>query len=421
VLLYFGGLNMDLIPDVITYGDFGGEHYGDRYGCSISYGDINNDGFDDLLVGAKGLHDLDEHGGDRGRCYVYFGNSFYDNNPNLVLVGEGVDTYFGSFVNGHGDINNDGNNDILIGTDTFLDTSKVYLYDYTVEIPSYTINISPDSLTIGSEMNSCGELKIYTNTTWESATKYYSHWIKVDPPSGEGNSELVVTADSENPSATEERDYQLILSIYNRGWFKSLKIKQLTEPGYFSASTDEIVIESLIGSIAEFEVESNISWRTYEYADWLRVDPEFGDGDGNIILTALSSNSSSEEIRSDTIYIKAGGIIQKVLVSQNTLVGLDSDNNKVIEEYSLSQNYPNPFNPSTAIKYSIPNQSQVSIKVFDVLGSEVTTLVNKEQSQGSYEVEFDPSAYGLRLTSGLYFYRFQAGGYVQTKKMILLN
>ena len=67
----------------------------------------------------------------------------------------------------------------------------------------------------------------------------------------------------------------------------------------------------------------------------------------------------------------------------------------------LSQNYPNPFNPSTTIKYSIPKQSNVTLKVFDVLGSEVATLVNKEQPQGNYEVEFD----GAELTSGIYFYR----------------
>ncbi len=59
--------------------------------------------------------------------------------------------------------------------------------------------------------------------------------------------------------------------------------------------------------------------------------------------------------------------------------------------YVLYQNYPNPFNPSTTIKYSIPKQGNVTLKVFDVLGSEVTTLVNKEQSQGNYEVEFDGS------------------------------
>ena len=58
-------------------------------------------------------------------------------------------------------------------------------------------------------------------------------------------------------------------------------------------------------------------------------------------------------------------------------------------EFVLNQNYPNPFNPSTIIKYSIPKHSNVTLKVFDVLGSEVATLVSKEQSQGHYEVEFD--------------------------------
>ena len=79
--------------------------------------------------------------------------------------------------------------------------------------------------------------------------------------------------------------------------------------------------------------------------------------------------------------------------------------------------YPNPFNPSTTIKYSIPKQSNVTLKVFDVLGSEVATLVNKEQPQGNYEVEFD----GSELTSGIYFYRLQAGDFVETKKMILIK
>ncbi len=90
---------------------------------------------------------------------------------------------------------------------------------------------------------------------------------------------------------------------------------------------------------------------------------------------------------------------------------------KIATHYSLSQNYPNPFNPSTSIKYSIPQSSNVTLKVFDVLGSEIITLLNKEQSAGNYEVEFD----GSDLTSGIYFYRLQAGDFVETKKMILLK
>lgn len=86
-------------------------------------------------------------------------------------------------------------------------------------------------------------------------------------------------------------------------------------------------------------------------------------------------------------------------------------------EYQLEQNYPNPYNPSTKINYQIPELSFVTLKVYDVLGDEITTLINEEKSVGNYEVEFDGSA----LTSGVYFYQLRAGGFVQTKKMVLLK
>jgi hypothetical protein len=89
------------------------------------------------------------------------------------------------------------------------------------------------------------------------------------------------------------------------------------------------------------------------------------------------------------------------------------------DHYSLQQNYPNPFNPSTVINYQIPKFSNVSLKVFDILGREVTTLVNKEQQAGNYSVDF--SVINYHLSSGIYFYRLSAGNFTQTKKMILIK
>ncbi|MEO8231791.1 MAG: LamG-like jellyroll fold domain-containing protein [Ignavibacteriota bacterium] len=87
------------------------------------------------------------------------------------------------------------------------------------------------------------------------------------------------------------------------------------------------------------------------------------------------------------------------------------------KKFALKQNYPNPFNPSTTISFEIPKQSNVLIKVYDVLGNEITTLVNEEKPAGSYQVIFDASA----LSNGVYFYRLQAGSFVETKKMILMK
>ncbi|MEP0862683.1 MAG: T9SS type A sorting domain-containing protein, partial [Ignavibacterium sp.] len=91
----------------------------------------------------------------------------------------------------------------------------------------------------------------------------------------------------------------------------------------------------------------------------------------------------------------------------------------IINNFILEQNYPNPFNPSTKIKYVIPNgvRNLVTLKVYDVLGNEVATLVNEEKPAGIYEVEFNAS----KLSSGIYFYKLQAGSFVETKKMILLK
>ncbi len=85
--------------------------------------------------------------------------------------------------------------------------------------------------------------------------------------------------------------------------------------------------------------------------------------------------------------------------------------------YVLEQNYPNPFNPSTTIRYAIPQPAQVSLKVYDVLGREVATLVNARQSAGVYVANFDATA----LPSGMYFYRLQAGSFSETRKMMLVK
>lgn len=85
--------------------------------------------------------------------------------------------------------------------------------------------------------------------------------------------------------------------------------------------------------------------------------------------------------------------------------------------YSLSQNYPNPFNPSTTIEYQLPVKSQVTLKVYDILGNEVTTLINEEKSAGTYKYALNAE----NLPSGVYYYQLRAGTYIETRKMVLLK
>jgi hypothetical protein len=106
-------------------------------------------------------------------------------------------------------------------------------------------------------------------------------------------------------------------------------------------------------------------------------------------------------------------------IARYQIIIADIEDNKDIPPSTLllEQNYPNPFNPSTKIKYSIPELSFVTIKVYDLLGRELLTLVSEEKTVGEYEVEFS----GNGLTSGVFFYRLNVGNYIDTKKMVFLK
>ena len=129
------------------------------------------------------------------------------------------------------------------------------------------------------------------------------------------------------------------------------------------------------------------------------------------------SGSVVEVVAVDTTAPNSGTIqIDGATWSVSGTVGVE-DEDQIPTQYSLRQNYPNPFNPTSTIQYAIPDGGLVTLKVYDILGKEVATLVNEEKSTGVYEVNFSAS----QLTSGVYFYTIIAGSFVETKKMILLK
>lgn len=104
-------------------------------------------------------------------------------------------------------------------------------------------------------------------------------------------------------------------------------------------------------------------------------------------------------------------------VLDNETTDINEDEKNILYRYELKQNYPNPFNPVTTIKYSLPYRTNVSIKVYDLLGRELVQLVNSDMNAGSYEINFD----GKALTSGIYIYAIETPDFRQVKKLVLLK
>lgn len=140
---------------------------------------------------------------------------------------------------------------------------------------------------------------------------------------------------------------------------------------------------------------------------------------GNKVVFMTYDPLSIDSPQSNYYWFGQGDVCQPTLAMfwfGANVIGVDEDGN-LPGSYSLSQNYPNPFNPTTVISYSIPEKADVTLKVFNLLGQEVATLVNASQNVGSHEVNFNAS----NLTSGVYFYTIKAGDFTSTRKMMLIK
>lgn len=194
------------------------------------------------------------------------------------------------------------------------------------------------------------------------------------------------------------------------------------EPGlntnfyYFDSTGTQIPLDNYYFLVID-------SFNEYDYELWYypKSFPPF-----NPVLIKFDSLFLSEQNYFDLeLIVKKDNVqIDSFIQPFHADFGLDVKATDALpDEFSLSQNYPNPFNPSTVISYQLPVSGMVTLKVYDILGNEIATLVNEEKQPGTYEVEFNSvgTSRDLYLPSGVYFYQLRAGNFVETKKMVMMK
>jgi hypothetical protein len=209
--------------------------------------------------------------------------------------------------------------------------------------------------------------------------------------------------------------YFIKLSKLAVGTLATLAISNTPLPVELSLFTAEYIYSSVL-----------LKWRTetevnnYGFSVERRIDGK--DWQSIIFVRGHGNSNSPKEYSYTDLDILAGGNIFQYRLKQ-----IDNDGTYIyselveveviVKQYELFQNYPNPFNPTTYIEFKVPVSDLITLKVFDVLGNEVSTLVNEQKAVGKYKVTFDAS----NLPSGTYFYTLQTGSFMGAKKMILLK
>ena len=453
VYIFFGGNHIDSIPDVVLNGD----SLDNNFGCSVSYaGDVNKDGYDDIIIGAKGYNS------NTGRAYIFFGGSTVDTIPDVILNGEGTFNYFGNAVSYAGDINKDGYGDVIVGASKDPN-GAIYVYyggnpmDANADLKIY----GPPISTFGNSVSGVGDVNKDGFDDFIVGSKdFFDHgsaYIFYGGSSPDTTADVVLVGEgsfnsfgvSVAAAGDVNKDGYADVLVGSDGYYNGTGRAYI----YFGGSPmDSIPDVVLTGKEAGYSLG-------YSVAGGGDVNK---DGYDDVIVGAYGSNSdagsayiyyggsnmdstadidlygeaamnnffgSSVSIAGDVnkdgyddIIVGAYGYNNytgKVyLFSDSTsITSVDKNLPSLPSTIRLEQNYPNPFNPTTNIGFRISDFGFVSLKVYDILGNEVATLVNEEKSAGDYKVKFDASS----LSSGIYFYKLNAGSYTEVKKMQLLK
>jgi hypothetical protein len=178
-------------------------------------------------------------------------------------------------------------------------------------------------------------------------------------------------------------------------------------------NSDSIMVGAVIGfwggnfidlSSEAFNMEGNQKW--FEYGKSINIAGDInGDGYADVFILQPSYPDYNNPTGKLFIY------------SYAKITGINNTNINIPANFKLNQNYPNPFNPTTTINYQIPKNGKVTLKVYDILGRKVITLVNGFKAKGRYSVQFN----GSNLASGIYFYKLSSGDFSAVKKLILLK
>ncbi len=332
--LYYGGISMDTVPDLIFEGEAKFILFGEKNVCA---GDLNNDGYSDIVISAPG-YDLENTNTRVGRVYIYFGNSQNDTKADVIITG--IENYGIGYISAAGDVNNDGYDDLMVSSPNQgagPRMSYVYIHfggELMDSIPDVTI--AKDQFAFGYALSNAGDLN------------------------KDGFNDIIVGDEFANAT------------IYLGG--------------------------SVMDTISDYSIKSESWWHGSSISYLGDINK---DGHSDLIIGDPGSNAVGRNMGRAYIYsstTKNTGI-KKVL----------------IEERDLGQIYPNPFKTETTISYILQKTEMVSIVIYNLAGQKIETLVNEIQIPGKHEINWRPD----NLPAGIYLCNLKCDESSETTKIVL--
>jgi hypothetical protein len=367
IYFYAGAAEIDDVYDMNPIMGLSSSAQAGNRGMDLA--DVDGDGWEDLLLDGHGTNwNSDNPAEYVGKVSMYLGGANIDDAPDAILSKQGKTAaleFFGNTVSSAGDVNGDGNEDLIVGThpDNNDQLGKVYLFYGPLR-----------SLDADVILTAPGEAAPVVNV-WGTYQLQELGDINND-----GYGDFCVNGYSEG-----DGDGKAYIFLGN---------SDISETDYFTMAGET-------GQKAGFGTSA------------LALGDITGDGIDDFLIAGPNYGAGAGTWHGK-LYLYAG--------SEDIAVGMKSDIAPVIEKFSLSQNYPNPFNPVTNIQFSISKPGNVTLKIFNNLGQSVTTLVDQNMRAGEHQIKWDGrDSSGNKVSTGIYYYRIKTNSHELTKKMTLLK
>ncbi len=454
--LFFGSAAFDTIPDLVLHGE--PHPMPSAFGICAFAGDVNSDGFDDILIGDP---EYCPYGFHTGRAYLYFGGLDMDTIPDLIFDGECFSDVMGSNVSGAGDVNGDGYDDWLISSPMYFQPeSEIYLY-YGSEYPDAVCDVcfegDPenslqfDAPALG-DVNGDGfddllfctlnpanpplfqKLYLGSSTMDTIPELVWNGGYDYAPTSGVGD----VNGDGYNDWVLNTflvDGIELFFGSQHPDTIPDMVFTPeapSTSFGYVSRARGDIDGDGVDDLLINGRSDSGLhTGQIFGYLGGAMLDIHydyfFDSGVQNLNLGTIlgmadiNGDSICEVLAGATQYQSQGnnwGPGQVWFLSTQLIPGVPQVGESLYpSEFKLYPPFPNPFNPTTAFSFQLPARSFVELTVYDIQGRLVAELVNGWRNAGVHEVTFDASD----LASGIYLCRLETGDFIATGKTVLMK